>query len=201
MSYYWSIESHGFNLNIGRILRSLSVLIDFDDQNIVKAILNNDANLFEALKEAYFFKDEIDAIQTFRSFNQEFCQGYHIKRALEHYDFNDLEKYKSQALIVLDSENACESSKISAQLFLNALNGIYPDYIPTQQDLINRKQERYNSSRAKWLKLLIERDGYVCEYCDSSHNLRIKHLLSIQKGGDTKMENLKLRCAKCINKK
>lgn len=42
-----------------------------------------------------------------------------------------------------------------------------------------------------------KRDGEKCNYCGSTHNLEIDHILPVSKGGNSNAENLQVLCKQC----
>ena len=177
-------------------------MLNLKDEKTIKALLEGDVLFLEALKKGLFFSDEIDCIRTFDgNFESSFTQGHSWARAIDMWSFRELEEFKRKAGVVLQSDYSSKDSKFIAQKFLNALNGDIPEYIPSKEEIIYKKQEKFRNSRSKWLKLLIERDGYKCNKCSIDIDLCVKHIVSLSKGGETELENLKLACRKCINKK
>jgi hypothetical protein len=49
--------------------------------------------------------------------------------------------------------------------------------------------------------LLSRRDGTYCQYCQSTDNLQIDHVIAIANGGDNALDNLQLLCRPCNSKK
>lgn len=45
------------------------------------------------------------------------------------------------------------------------------------------------------------RDGYKCQYCGSSRNLTLDHILARSRGGDSSWSNLVVCCSVCNTKK
>lgn len=50
-------------------------------------------------------------------------------------------------------------------------------------------------------KNILRRDNHKCQYCGSTTNLTIDHIIPKSKGGDETWENLVTACIKCNNKK
>lgn len=50
-------------------------------------------------------------------------------------------------------------------------------------------------------KNILRRDNHRCQYCGSTVNLTIDHIIPKSKGGDETWENLITACIKCNNKK
>lgn len=50
-------------------------------------------------------------------------------------------------------------------------------------------------------KNIIRRDNHRCQYCGTSTNLTIDHLIPKSRGGEDSWENLTTACIKCNNKK
>ncbi len=195
-------EVNGFKLGIGRVSNGMSIVLEFSYPEISRAIDNEDINLISAIKALKDRNREIDAIQIFDdNFEYYFERGEGWETALRRHSFWDLQEYKNTAELVLTSDLASNKAVNSAKVFLQALQGDYPIHIPSENSLRHTKQNRYVRQRSKWLKLLIEKNGYKCHICEIDKDLRIKHLVTIMDGGETELENLQLRCKKCINKK
>lgn len=200
--YCSNVEINDFNFGVGQILYGSDIVINLNDEKIIKALLNLDIKFLEALREGLLISEEIDAINTFKdNFEYYFTQENGWRKALEYHSFNEIEKYKRKALIVLGSTRSNDSCKFEAQRFLNILDGDIPEFIPSEWQILARKEEKFRSSRSKWLKLLIERDGYKCNKCLIDKDLCVKHIVSLRNGGETELQNLKLVCRKCMNKK
>ncbi|XP_010036191.2 uncharacterized protein LOC104425250 [Eucalyptus grandis] len=69
--------------------------------------------------------------------------------------------------------------------------------VPHLLQVIKRRRIRTNLNR----KSIFYRDGYSCQYCSSSENLTIDHVLPIARGGEWKWENLVTACARCNARK
>jgi hypothetical protein len=208
MSYKNDVTINGFELGIGRIIcfedfkkTPMQIIVNLDNEKIISAIKNLDIEILKAFQKAYEVSDEVDAINTFHNFEHYFTQGYSWSKAAQHYSFSTLEDYKRKATIVMNSKLSNDLVRHEAKQFLDFLDGKEPVYIPSESDLISRKEEKFRKSRSKWLKLLIERDGYQCKKCKIDKDLCVKHTISIRKGGETELSNLSLSCRKCINKK
>lgn len=50
-------------------------------------------------------------------------------------------------------------------------------------------------------KNILRRDNHKCQYCGSSINLTIDHIIPKSRGGDDSWENLVTACVRCNNKK
>jgi len=201
MSFYNTLKSHGLDIGITNGFNSTGhLMLSLDDESIVEAIKNKNIELFDALGFALNISDQIKAIHVFDRFEHYFTQGAGWERAFSGYTTNKLLEYKRQAEIVLWSDYSNESQRQEARIYLNAMDGDFPKYIPTERDAKTKKQEKYTRSRAKWLRLLIEDRPYQCQACGKEKDLRIKHLVSIMKGGETELSNLEFRCTKCVNK-
>ncbi|XP_068651262.1 uncharacterized protein [Aristolochia californica] len=69
--------------------------------------------------------------------------------------------------------------------------------VPHLLQVAKRRRIKHNLSR----KSIFFRDHYLCQYCSSSDNLTIDHVLPNSRGGEWKWENLVTACAKCNSKK
>jgi len=200
MSYFKWYKSGDQNYAVGRLFEGLSILLDLEDEETRLAIQNKDIKLLDHFLDILNNIDEIDAIQVFsHDFEGYFLQGRSWERVLKESTFSLLSSYKEKALLVIKSPMASKEIKEISGVFLRALDGDLPPYTPTEREIRNAKQDRYNSSRAKWLKLLIESHGYKCQRCGADKNLKIKHLVTINDGGNTELSNLELRCATHMN--
>lgn len=65
--------------------------------------------------------------------------------------------------------------------------------VPHLLQVVKRRRVERNLSR----KNIFYRDNYTCQYCSSSENLTIDHILPIARGGEWTWENLVTACAKC----
>lgn len=50
-------------------------------------------------------------------------------------------------------------------------------------------------------KNILRRDGHRCQYCGTSSNLTVDHMMPRSRGGEDTWENLVTACIKCNNKK
>jgi 5-methylcytosine-specific restriction endonuclease McrA len=207
MSYINEVAIDGYIFNIGKFHSKkpripMQIMLDLDDEKIVTALKNGNDSLLKALLVAYKFSYEIECINTFYNFEYHITQGTgDWSRYAYHTPFEILDEYKSKALVAVSSKHADDSCRMEAQRYLDFLNGIIPKYEPTQSDLLHRREEKFRRSRSKWLKLLVERDGYKCSRCAITQDLCVKHTVSLSKGGETELNNLKLFCRLCMNKK
>ncbi|XP_030463779.2 uncharacterized protein LOC115683385 isoform X1 [Syzygium oleosum] len=69
--------------------------------------------------------------------------------------------------------------------------------VPHLLQVVKRRRIRTNLIR----KNIFHRDSYSCQYCSSSENLTIDHVLPIARGGEWKWENLVTACARCNSRK
>ncbi|KAF8007373.1 hypothetical protein BT93_K1394 [Corymbia citriodora subsp. variegata] len=69
--------------------------------------------------------------------------------------------------------------------------------VPHLLQVIKRRRIRTILNR----KNIFYRDSYSCQYCSSSENLTIDHVLPIARGGEWKWENLVTACARCNSRK
>jgi hypothetical protein len=197
--YFEDFNINEFKIIIGNIPWNQGIFLDLTDEKIVDAIKNKDMELMDAIFTAQYHSKEIAAIHFFK-YGVNFCaNNFNWDSYLRGYA--SIIEAKLKACTVLSGEIAGENIKHMARIFLNACDGDHPEYIPTEQDIKNRKQNRYRDSRAKWLRLLVESMGYKCTKCDHDKDLRIKHLVSIMNGGETELSNLEFRCSKHMNSK
>ncbi|XP_030525988.2 uncharacterized protein LOC115737782 isoform X2 [Rhodamnia argentea] len=69
--------------------------------------------------------------------------------------------------------------------------------VPHLLQVIKRRIIRTNLNR----KNIFYRDSYSCQYCSSSENLTIDHVLPVARGGEWKWQNLVTACARCNSRK
>ncbi|OMO98961.1 HNH endonuclease [Corchorus olitorius] len=69
--------------------------------------------------------------------------------------------------------------------------------VPHLLQVVKRRRIRTTLSR----KNVLFRDNFTCQYCSSSENLTIDHVIPVARGGEWKWENLVTACAKCNSKK
>jgi len=50
-------------------------------------------------------------------------------------------------------------------------------------------------------KNIVRRDNHKCQYCGSTVNLTVDHIIPKSRGGEDTWENLVAACVKCNNKK
>lgn len=201
--YFESYNINGFKIIIGEVPWNEAIVLDLEDEKIVDAIKNKDMNLMDAIFKAQYYSKEIAAINFFKC-GVNFCvENFNWDSYLNGYGgcHGSIIETKLKACKVLSGEIADENIRQMARIFLNACDGDHPEYVPTERDIKNRKQSRYQASRAKWLRLLVESVGYKCTKCDHDKDLRIKHLVSIMNGGENELSNLEFRCLKHINSK
>lgn len=206
MGYCHKYKINGFNIGIGDILWGQGILISLEDEEISEALKNKDTNLIEALHTAHYHSKELQAINFFKdgydggyffkdNFNwEQYFNGYHSNE-------NIIEN-KLKATTVLCGNLADENIRQRARRYLNACDGDYPAYIPTDDDIKALKLRRYARKRHVWSALLSDSKGYKCAICgETEEKLTIKHLVTIQQGGETELENLEFRCLNHRNTK
>lgn len=75
-------------------------------------------------------------------------------------------------------------------------NGSYcPDHEPT-----GRQSHGRRGSTRTWRGLraqTLQRDGYQCVTCGTTHGLEIHHLIALHAGGPDRLDNLSTRCHAC----
>ncbi|KAL2501467.1 HNH endonuclease [Forsythia ovata] len=69
--------------------------------------------------------------------------------------------------------------------------------IPHLMQVVKRRKVKRTLSR----KNIFYRDNFTCQYCSSSENLTIDHILPIALGGEWTWENLVTACARCNSRK
>ena len=206
MSFCKKYEINDLLISIGRGHEGgFNIFLDLDSAAIVEAINTKDPKLLDALKLLLLRSNEIDLNHSFDEFERYSTRGYgYAKYNIYDWDEINIRQFKINANKVIESELADEHQKDQAKKLLLFLKGEIPRYIPTESELFqqecNRKLNRYQKNRSKWERLLIDAHGYKCTKCEIISNLRIKHLVSINKGGNTELGNLEFRCTKCMSK-
>ncbi|KAK1393205.1 HNHc domain-containing protein [Heracleum sosnowskyi] len=69
--------------------------------------------------------------------------------------------------------------------------------VPHLLQVVKRRRIRSTLSR----KNILARDNFTCQYCSSSENLTIDHVVPIARGGEWTWENLVTACSRCNNRK
>jgi hypothetical protein len=200
MGYAAQVTINGFPIEYGRMnmSNSFGVYLNFEDDLIKKAILDSEPLLLSAIKEVLSLSEEIDALYVFKHFNY-YLENGSWSRITENYSFVALNKFLKQAEIVLKSQSIDEVAKKNAQCLIDILNGNPP---PSKElTEVEKKQRKFQKTRNKLFKQLIERDGYECHVCKTASDLRVSHEISLTKGGESEMNNLRLKCRKCVNKR
>lgn len=60
-------------------------------------------------------------------------------------------------------------------------------------EFVRQRRERFRQ--------LVERDGEYCQYCGTTQNLSIDHVMAIANGGTNDLDNLQLLCRSCNSRK
>ncbi|KAK4777454.1 hypothetical protein SAY87_017641 [Trapa incisa] len=69
--------------------------------------------------------------------------------------------------------------------------------VPHLLQVVKRRRIVHNLTK----KNILHRDKYSCQYCSSSDNLTIDHVLPVAQGGKWEWENLVTACSKCNSRK
>ncbi|XP_063946634.1 uncharacterized protein LOC108213744 isoform X2 [Daucus carota subsp. sativus] len=73
----------------------------------------------------------------------------------------------------------------------------FMDKVPHLLQVVKRRRIRSTLSR----KNVLARDNFTCQYCSSSENLTIDHVVPTARGGEWTWENLVTACSRCNNRK
>lgn len=203
MSYSIKIEINGFDFQFGDMgfpISGLGAFISFNDPKIEKAIANDDPEFYSAIRGLLNSSEEFDALYTMAHFEHYHLQGHGWKALTDHYNFSSLEKFKRQAEIVLDSENANDDQRITAQTLLDVLNGDYQYPQPPEKSPSEKAKASFENKKPKLRLKLTIRDGYQCDNCSKDTEGSLCIMKKDTEIDSYELDNLILRCRGCINK-
>lgn len=94
-----------------------------------------------------------------------------------------------------------KEKRMEAAKFFSIKNGISINEALAEIKRRKRRKDgiRQRSVKRKW-KLII-RDGELCFYCKSKSEITVDHIVPLCDGGTGRLENLRLVCRGCNNKK
>lgn len=69
--------------------------------------------------------------------------------------------------------------------------------VPAVIRLVNRVQVPHSRRRRVSRRAIFARDGYTCQYCGSTRQLTLDHVIPVSRGGATSWENVVTSCAPC----
>jgi 5-methylcytosine-specific restriction endonuclease McrA len=75
-------------------------------------------------------------------------------------------------------------------------HGAYPPFHP-QGSKIKRIRKRYQNKRDDLYKMVKNRDGEICQNCNSKENLELDHKKPVSRGGGNNLDNLQILCRDC----
>jgi hypothetical protein len=127
MNYVLEVTINGFDFQFGSnpFGEKLGTFIEFTDKNIKGILDHANSKFFDALKQVMEQADELDALYTMRVFEQFYLQGQGWHTFFDHYSFSSIEKFKSKAIIALNSSMAKEEEISVANKIIDLLNGNY----------------------------------------------------------------------------
>ena len=203
MGYLINIEIDGYEFQFGELNHHTSgkgVWIDFDNDEIKKAIENKTPELLSAIVKLFDQHEELDALITMNSFEHYYLQGHGWHSLVHNYKFSGLEKFKKQAEIVLNSKRADAEQIRIAQTIIDVLNGDYEAPPPREKSPEEKARASFERKRDKLrLKITIER-GYKCDQCSKSDEGSLCIIRKDNSVVNYDIDNLVLRCRSCINK-
>ena len=94
-----------------------------------------------------------------------------------------------------------EKAELVAQDVLNGLRTVRHTYPRPLVIKLNRYVRVPYKGIALTRQNIMRRDGYRCQYCGSSRNLTLDHLLPRSRGGESTWYNLITACSRCNSKK
>ncbi|CZL44862.1 HNH endonuclease (plasmid) [Legionella pneumophila] len=203
MSYSMNIEVNEFPFQFGRMAYqtpSIGIFIDFSNVKIKEAIETGNENFYNAIKSVLSQGDEIDALYEMTNFEHYALQGHGWRALTEYYDFASLEKFKFQAELVLASKHANEEQLRVARTIIDVLNGTYKFPPPPERSPEEKAKAAFERKKPKLkLKLTIDR-GYKCDQCGNSTENSLCLIRRDNSILNYEIDNLVLRCRKCMNK-
>lgn len=201
MSYAINIEIDGFEFqfgDMGHFNKGIGTYINFYNPAIKIAIEKDDPKFFIALKKLFKQSEEFDSLYTLTNFEYYYLQGNGWSSLMQDYSFDNLENFKRQANIVLNSKHATNDQLINAQTILDVLSGNYKFPPEPEKSPEEKAKSAFDRKKDKIRLKLVIRDGYKCHDCgqDKENSLCI-----IQKEKDPlnyELENLHLKCRRCM---
>lgn len=195
----------GYNIGVGGMNGSEpTITLNYNLPLIAKAIEDEDIEFFDILKRAIHRAKAVNELSEFDD-----CIGRLSPKdyswRLSNFTFNQIIAFKKTAQQILDAyskepDREKGSRFYVAMTFMNALEGDFPEYKPTNQDMATTKLNRLNRSMHKWKQKLIDRDGYKCTSCGIEKDLCIKRRVAFIDGGEVDLNNFEFKCRKCLNK-
>lgn len=96
----------------------------------------------------------------------------------------------------LDSCTTIEEAVEAAELYHQ-----HQETLRAKRRLSKNRRTEFQKVRNDLALALIERDGYICQECDSQSELTIDHIMPISKGGSDDLSNLRFLCRRCNSSK
>lgn len=203
MSYAINIEIDGFEFQFGHMgycNRGLGCFVNFTNTEIKCAIESSDELFYKAIKKLFNKSEELHALYTFENFEHYELQGGGWKNLLQHYSFENLEYFKSQAIMVLSSKQADLYQLKMAQTLLDVLNGKYK-YPPVPEKSPEEKARSSFENKKDKLRLkLVIRDTYRCVTCGKNKEGSLCISQKSKDLYDYDLDNLILLCRGCFNR-
>lgn len=199
-----NIELNGFNFkfgNFGNPIGGIGAFINFEDDKIKKAVSSGDDDLYSAICELLQCGEELDALYTITNFENYELQGHGWDSMQEHCSFKTLEEYKRKATVVLNSKKADADQLATAKTIISILDGNYIRPTPPEKSPEEKRKALFEKKKPKLRLSLVIRDGYKCVDCSGSQE---GSLCIVQKNVDLdnyEVDNLVLKCRKCMKKK
>ena len=113
-------------------------------------------------------------------------------------DYEPLTYCNVERAITLVYLNKAEAVRDS-NLFVRSVSAIFR--VPLVIRLLYKTARRFIPALKYSRKNIHVRDNYTCQYCGSTKNLSIDHLMPVSRGGKSTWENTVTACQKCNSKK
>lgn len=121
-----------------------------------------------------------------------------MKVAVLSKDFEPLTYCNVERAIVLLYLNKAEAITNTNHV-IRSVSSVYK--VPRIIRLLYKTAKRYIPVIRYSRKNIHSRDNHSCQYCGSSQNLTIDHVMPVSRGGKSNWENTVTACLKCNNKK
>lgn len=180
----------------GRVLDDFEIRISIEDfGNVMKNVLSQDE--ISSVLESYSF-------QTDNSLAEDILNGYVVFSQRDYY-WN--EESLLRASNILD-QFSCYMDKEGSEydIIKKACQKVYNLAEEELKRIRNKKKSKklrseISNNYVDIFMFLGKRDGFHCQYCETTKDLVIDHIYPLIKGGDNDEDNLQLLCSTCNSKK